>query len=90
MDIIEDTLNNADIQINTVEALVMAAINGNVDLDCFYFLFRREPHVLVRLLPLGPNNNNNNNNDDDGSGDGGGGNHNDSNDGNDDVDDNNE
>ena len=71
MEIIEDTLNNSDIPIHTVEALVTAASDEEIDLDCVYLLLRREPHVLARLLPLGPNNNNNNNDDDDDDGGGG-------------------
>merc|ERR1712161_94444 len=66
MTIVEDTLNNSVIPLNIIEAEVIAAIDENVHLDCVYFLFRREPHVWVRLLS-GPGNNNNN--DDDGGGD---------------------
>ena len=51
----------------------MVATNKNIHLDYSYFLLRREPNVLVRLLSE-PHNNNSNNNDDDsgwGGGDGG-------------------
>ena len=81
MTVIEDTLtryssflDNNDISINTVEALVMAAIDENIHLDCVYFLLRRQPDVLVKLLSSTPtpgeavgsnNNNNSNNNKDD-------------------------
>ena len=82
MTVIEDTLtryssflDNNDISINTVEALVMAAIDENIHLDCVYFLLRRQPDVLVELLSSTPtpgeavvsnnNNNSNNNNEDD-------------------------
>ena len=84
MTVIEDTLtsyssfsDNNDTSINTVEALVMAAIDENIHLDCVYFLLRRQPDVLVELLSstptptptpgeaAGSNNNNNNNNEDD-------------------------
>mmetsp|Transcript_10563 Transcript_10563/g.12057 ORF Transcript_10563/g.12057 Transcript_10563/m.12057 type:complete len:134 (+) Transcript_10563:234-635(+) len=81
MRIVEEILPRFQIEgtpLNIVEAVVMAAIDGNVHLDCVYFLLRREPHVWVRLLSE-PHNNNNDD-------DGGGGNYNN---GNDDVDDNN-
>jgi len=48
--------------LNSVEALMVAAADENIHLDCSYFLLRREPDVLVRLLS-GPHSNNNNNND---------------------------
>merc|ERR1712238_159429 len=56
----------------------------NMHLDCSYFLLRREPDVLIRLLFSGPHNNNNN--DDGGGGSDGGGNHKDDNDVDDDED----
>jgi len=68
MTIVEDTLNNSIIPLNIVEAVVMAAIDGNVHLDCVYFLLRREPHVWVRLLSEPHNNSNNNNIGEDGGG----------------------
>jgi hypothetical protein len=40
----------SDTPINTVEALVMSAIDETVRLDCVYFLLRREPDVLQKLL----------------------------------------
>jgi hypothetical protein len=57
MTVIEDTLTRSssssssldknNTSINTVEALVMAAIDENIHLDCVYFLLRRQPDVLV-------------------------------------------
>ena len=76
MRIVEDTLNNSVIPLNIVEAVVMAAIDGNVHLDCVYFLLRREPDVLVRLLSEPHNNNNNKYDDDDDDGGGGEDDHN--------------
>ena len=35
---------------DTAEALVLAAINDEIDLDCVFFLLRREPDVLAKLL----------------------------------------
>ncbi|OEU23302.1 hypothetical protein FRACYDRAFT_267497 [Fragilariopsis cylindrus CCMP1102] len=35
---------------NIVDALVTAAIDENIHLDCVYFLIRREPDVLQKLL----------------------------------------
>ena len=67
--VIEDTLNNSVIPLTIAEAVVMAADDENIHLDCSYFLLRREPDVLVQLLSV-PHNNNNNN--DDGGGGGGG------------------
>jgi hypothetical protein len=59
----------------TIDALITAAIDKNIHLDCVYFLLRREPDILQKLLlsqqtegvvtttvKLDPNNNNNNNN----------------------------
>ena len=73
MRIVENTLNNSVIPLNIIEAVVMTAMDGNVHLDCVYFLLRREPHVLVQLLSASHNNNNNDD-------DGGGGNYNHGND----------
>ena len=58
-----------DTPLNSVEALIVAAVDENIHFDCVYFLFRREPDLVLQLLPLGPSNNNNN-------GGGGGGNNN--------------
>jgi hypothetical protein len=57
--------------LNIMEALVMAAVDENVHLDCLYFLLKREPDVLVKLLSPKPavaildthNDGNENNND---------------------------
>ncbi|OEU14506.1 hypothetical protein FRACYDRAFT_241053 [Fragilariopsis cylindrus CCMP1102] len=61
MTVVEDTLldyqrssshddsNNAE-PYNGVDALIMAAIDESVHLDCVYFLLRRQPDVLVKLL----------------------------------------
>jgi hypothetical protein len=35
--------------LNIVEALIMAAIDENIHLDCIYSLFRREPDILQKL-----------------------------------------
>ena len=48
---VEDTLiRNSDTPINTTEALIMAAIDENIHLDCVYFLLRRQPDILHTLL----------------------------------------
>jgi len=47
-------------QLDSIEALLSAAINKNLHLDCAYFLLRRQPDVLIRLLS-GPRSNNNSN-----------------------------
>ena len=52
MKVVDDTLGfySGDTPINTTEALVMAVIDKNVHLDCVYFLLRREPDILQKLL----------------------------------------
>ena len=69
MKVVEDTLicyyslNNAS-SLNISEALIMAAIDENIHLDCVYLLIQREPDILQKLLPsmmpvaAGLNNNN--------------------------------
>jgi hypothetical protein len=60
MDVINDNLthchyntsdNNDTPKLNIVEALVMAAIDKSIHLDCVYFLLRRQPDLLVKLSP---------------------------------------
>lgn len=65
MMIVENTLNDADIPLNTVEAVLSAAIDEEQHIDCLYFLLRREPDILVRLLSRLTNNINNDGDDDD-------------------------
>jgi hypothetical protein len=52
MKIVYDTLTRYSdtTPINVEEALIMAAIDENIHLDCLYFLLRRQPDVLVKLL----------------------------------------
>jgi hypothetical protein len=56
--VVEDTLvrysssSNNTPPLNIVEALITAVIDDNVHLDCVYFLLRREPDVLQKLLSL--------------------------------------
>jgi hypothetical protein len=55
MKVIEETLiRYADTPINIVDALITAAIDENVHLECVYFLLRREPDVLQKLLSSTP------------------------------------
>ena len=35
---------------DTPQALLSAAVNGSIGLDCVYFLLRREPDVIAKLL----------------------------------------
>jgi hypothetical protein len=52
MEVVEDTLARySDTPVNVPEALISAAIDENVHLDCVYFLLRREPDSLLKLLP---------------------------------------
>ncbi|OEU12999.1 hypothetical protein FRACYDRAFT_243419 [Fragilariopsis cylindrus CCMP1102] len=57
MEVVEDnlarystSLDNHAPPFNIVEALMMAAIDENVHLDSVYFLIRREPDILQKLL----------------------------------------
>jgi len=54
-----------DTPLNSVETLMVAAADEDVHLDCSYFLLRRKPDVLVRLLSEPHNNNNNDDSDGD-------------------------
>jgi hypothetical protein len=71
MMVISDTLNNPGTPpLNSADAILSAAIDGSIHLDCVYLLVRREPDVLQKLLSqslavvtsVGSNNNNSNNN----------------------------
>ena len=51
MKIVEETLARfPDTPLNVIDALLSAAIDENSHLDGVYFLLRREPDVLVKLL----------------------------------------
>jgi hypothetical protein len=52
MKIVDDFLAvySVDATINITEALVMAATDKNIHLDCVYFLLRREPSILQKLV----------------------------------------
>ncbi|OEU10309.1 hypothetical protein FRACYDRAFT_247264 [Fragilariopsis cylindrus CCMP1102] len=51
MKVVEETLiRYSDTSINTTEALITAAIDEDIHLDCAYFLLRREPDILHKLL----------------------------------------
>ena len=51
MKIIEDTIvRYSDTPINITEALLTAAIDEKIHLDCVYFLLRRQPDMLQKLL----------------------------------------
>ena len=55
MKVIEETLiRYSDTPINIVDALITAAIDENVHLECVYFLLQREPDVLQKLLSSTP------------------------------------
>jgi hypothetical protein len=63
MEVVEDTLirytsssssldsNKTTTRLNIVDALLSAAIDENVHLDCVYVLMRRHPDMLMKLLP---------------------------------------
>jgi hypothetical protein len=76
MKIIDDTLARySDTPVNVAEALLSAVIDENIHLECSYFLLRRQPDILVKLLLSAPaavvaaagSNNNNNNAGDEGN-----------------------
>jgi hypothetical protein len=50
--IIEDTLTyyHSDTPLNIADTLLSAAIDDSIHLDCVYFLLRRQPDVLQKLL----------------------------------------
>ena len=50
MEIIDIILVKRSDKYNTAEALVLAVIDERIDLDCVYFLLRREPDMLQKLL----------------------------------------
>jgi hypothetical protein len=51
MEVINETLaRNSDIPVNVADALITAAIDENIHLDCVYFLLRRQPDVLQKSL----------------------------------------
>jgi hypothetical protein len=47
---IQESIGSRTPTSNIMEALITAAIDENVHLDGVYFLLRREPDVLVKLL----------------------------------------
>lgn len=53
MDIIEEALAryHATTPINNVEALLLTASNPLIDLDGVYFLLRRQPEVVLKMMP---------------------------------------
>jgi hypothetical protein len=58
MEVVEETLirssSSDDTPINITQALLSAAIDEKVHLDCVHFLLRRQPDVLVKLLSSTP------------------------------------
>ncbi|OEU10675.1 hypothetical protein FRACYDRAFT_246429 [Fragilariopsis cylindrus CCMP1102] len=51
MKVVEDILiRYSDTPINITEALITAAIDKDIHLDCVYFLLRREPDVVMKLM----------------------------------------
>jgi hypothetical protein len=70
--VVEDTLiryssSNNTAPLNIREALITAAIDGNIHLDCVYFLIQRQPDILQKVLssttPVAAGSNNNNDED---------------------------
>jgi hypothetical protein len=51
MEVVENALVRcSDTPVNVAEALLPAAIDANIHLDCLYFLLRIEPDALQKLL----------------------------------------
>merc|ERR1712007_320296 len=53
--------DDCETPINSMDALMLAAIDEHIHLDGVYFVLRRQPDVLTRMLPPRLTNNNNNN-----------------------------
>merc|ERR1712183_102674 len=65
MDVVEETLvryYSPTTPINSMDALMLAAIDEHIHLDGVYFVLRGQPDVLTRMLPPRLTNNNNNSN----------------------------
>ncbi|OEU08510.1 hypothetical protein FRACYDRAFT_249400 [Fragilariopsis cylindrus CCMP1102] len=55
MKVVEDILiRYSDTPINITEALITAAIDEDIHLNCVYFLLRREPDIVMKLLSVSP------------------------------------
>ena len=51
MKVVEDILiRYSDTPINITEALITAAIDEDIHLNCVYFLLRREPDIVMKLV----------------------------------------
>merc|ERR1712032_44200 len=52
IDVVEEVLArySLTIPINSTDALLLAAINERIHLDCVYFLLRRAPDALIRMV----------------------------------------
>ena len=51
MKAVEDTIARySDTPFNVAQALLPAAIDASIHLDCLYFLLQREPDVLQKLI----------------------------------------
>ena len=62
--VVADCCSNNNTPYNTAHALISAAIDDDIHLDGVFFLLRREPDVLQKLLfPAGSDNANDNDND---------------------------
>ena len=49
MKVVEDILiRYSDTPINITEALITAAIDEDIHLNCVYFLLRREPDIVMK------------------------------------------
>ena len=59
MEIVEDTVSrySETTPINTEHALILAATDNTIHLDCVFFLLKRQPDVLVLLLQQPPQTN---------------------------------
>ena len=47
---ITKTLDDSDMKLNSEDALVSAILDDTIHLDCVYFLLRRKPDILQKLL----------------------------------------
>ena len=56
MDVVEDTISrySETTPINSEDALILAATDDAIHLDCVFFLLKRQPDVLLSLLRQQP------------------------------------
>eukprot|EP00751_Fragilariopsis_kerguelensis_P037804 CAMPEP_0170957640 /NCGR_PEP_ID=MMETSP0735-20130129/34968_1 /TAXON_ID=186038 /ORGANISM="Fragilariopsis kerguelensis, Strain L26-C5" /LENGTH=79 /DNA_ID=CAMNT_0011370887 /DNA_START=375 /DNA_END=614 /DNA_ORIENTATION=+ len=54
MNFVTKTLDDSDMKLNSEDAIVSAIMDKTIHLDCVYFLLRRNPDILQKLLSPQP------------------------------------